>query len=246
MQSEISVMKVKAFHNQLPLQKEFLDRVQGHYDADEIIHGVYWERGKGCAIGCMVHSNQHKDLESLYGIPVWIGRLVEVLFEGMENKFSKEFVLNFAKTISKPSFLGFDNWSHVYHLLGFHILEKECKHIDHPLVKQPIHDIMILHKTEETDKEKWTAAASAAESAARSVESVESVESVAWSAWSAAWSAAESTAGSAAGSAAISAGYAAGSAAGSAAMSAGYAAGSAAEAATYKSIADKLLELLQE
>ena len=118
---------MKAFHNNLHTQQEFQTRVQGHYDADEIIHGVYWKNGKGCAIGCMIHSNNHKDLELLYGIPEWIGRLVDVLFEGMENKYSKEFVLDFTNIICRESFLGFDNWKHVFHQICIHIIFGQAK-----------------------------------------------------------------------------------------------------------------------
>ena len=169
--------KLQAFHNNSQLQQEFLDRAQGHYDADELIHGIYWEDGKGCAIGCMIHSSNHEDLESLYGIPEWLGRLVDVLFEGMENKYSKEFYLSFIKTVANPSFLGFDSWQHIYHQICLHNLEKECKNTDHPLVKQAISDIIALHRIEETDKEKWAAAETAADFAARSA-----ARSAAWSA----------------------------------------------------------------
>jgi hypothetical protein len=216
--------KLQAFHNNPQLQQEFLSRSKSHYDADELIHGVYWENGKGCAYGCMTHSRNHKDLESLYGMPEWLGRLIDVLFEGMSNKHSKKFYLDFIVTVANPSFLGFSNWQHMYHQLCIHISEKECKNIDHPLVRQAIHDIIILHKTEETDKEKWSAAESAesaawsAESAVRSAMSaVRSVRSTAWSTRSAM----------------------------SAVRSVRSTAWSTAESATYKSIADKLLELLK-
>jgi len=208
--------------------------------------------------GCMTHSANHKDLELQYGIPEWMGKLTDVLFEGMKNEHSKEFFINFVKTITRPSFLGFDNWQHIYHQLCLHILEKECKNIDHPLVKQVICDIMTLHRTEERDKEKWSAAGSAAASAgsaawsaagsaARSAGSAagsvaRSAWSAAWSAEFAAWSAAESVAWSVAGSAAESVARSAEFAAESAAKSV---AKSAAKSAAYKSIADKLLELLK-
>jgi len=277
-------MTLQAFHNNLQLQKEFLDRAQSHYDADELIHGVYWEEGKGCAYGCMTHSNNHKDLELLYGMPEWIGRVVDVLFEGMENKYSKKFYLNFIRAVAKPLFLGFDNWQHIFHQLCLHILQKECKNIDHPLVKQEICDVITLHRTEEIDQTKWAAAGYAVEYAAESTaESVEyavestagyaveyaalsagstagsTAESAAWSARSAArstaWSTAESVeyaVESAARSTAWSAGSTALSAAESAALSTALSAAlsagstrSAAESAAYKSIADKLIELLK-
>jgi len=214
---------LQAFHNNRQIQLKFFDRAQEHYNADEIIKGVYWENGKGCMVGCMVHSNNHKDLEIQYGIPEWLGRLIDILFEGMKNVHSKEFFISFVKTITKYSFLGFENWQHIYHQLCVFMLEKICKNTDNKIVVKAICDIITLHKIESKDESAWSAAESAA--------------------WSAAWSAAESAAWSAAWSAAESAAW---SAAWSAAESAAW---SVAESATRSTanyqISEKLIELLE-
>jgi len=41
-----------AFHGKPEIKEQYLARVRAHAAADEIIHGKYWEGGKGCAIGC--------------------------------------------------------------------------------------------------------------------------------------------------------------------------------------------------
>ena len=239
-----------AFKNEPKIKEKLLIQLQNHYDADEIIKGQYWEGGKGCAVGCTVHSDSHYCYELELGIPMWVAYLEDTLFEGMPNKDAKEFPLKLIKAI--PT--GFSNWQHIYHKLCIHILEKECKNTDHPLVKQAICDIITLHKGESLDKAAWGDAYSAAYSAAEFA-----AESAAWSA---AHCAAESaahcaySADSAAGSAAYSAARSARSAAYSAAhcaaeFAADHAADRAAdraysaESAAYLSIANKLIQLLE-
>jgi len=149
---------LKAFLGSEKVKEKYVKRLTEHYDRDEIIHGVYWENGKGCAVGCIIHSHNHKSFETQLGIPEWFARLLDTLFEGMINIDAKKFPLLLLKSIP----VGFDNWQHIYHKICLHIIEKECKNIDHPLVKQSIFDIINLHKTEETDVKKWLAAADAA------------------------------------------------------------------------------------
>ena len=60
-----------------------------HHDNDQIIKGVYWEKGKGCAVGCLLKSGRHIEYEVKFGIPVLLARLEDTLFEGLESKASK-------------------------------------------------------------------------------------------------------------------------------------------------------------
>lgn len=43
-----------AFHGKQSIKDKLLAQLQAHYEADEIIKGIYWENGKGCAVGCTV------------------------------------------------------------------------------------------------------------------------------------------------------------------------------------------------
>ena len=60
-----------------------------HLDNDEITKGEYWEKGKGCAVGCLLKSGNHREYEVKFGIPVLLARLEDTLFEGLESKASK-------------------------------------------------------------------------------------------------------------------------------------------------------------
>ena len=44
--------KLRAFRNDPKLKAKYLERVMAHEKADEIIQGIYWQDGKGCAVGC--------------------------------------------------------------------------------------------------------------------------------------------------------------------------------------------------
>src|ERR1700760_699343 len=78
-------MKMKAFHGKQEIKDEYLARVRLHRETDQIIKGKYWEDGKGCAVGCTIHSSNHAAYEKELGIPKVLARLEDGIFEGMEN-----------------------------------------------------------------------------------------------------------------------------------------------------------------
>ena len=91
---------MKAFHNN-PLTKEkYINRLKDHYKADEIIQGQYWENGKGCAVGCTIHSSNHLAFETELGIPKVLAKLEDEIFEGLPNELAKEFPLQFLSAIN--------------------------------------------------------------------------------------------------------------------------------------------------
>ena len=92
---------MKAFLDSPELAVKIRAQVQAHFDADEIIHGKYWENGKGCAVGCLVHSANHAEFETKLGIPKEIAYLVDGLFEALPNGIAKEFPLRIVNAI-KP------------------------------------------------------------------------------------------------------------------------------------------------
>jgi len=90
---------VIAFHGDSKIKSLYVDRVQAHAIADEIVHGTYWQHGKGCAVGCTIHSPEHRRYETELGIPMILARLEDRIFEGMQNGDSKEFPLRFISAI---------------------------------------------------------------------------------------------------------------------------------------------------
>jgi hypothetical protein len=81
-------MKTKpilAYHGKQAIKDKYLARVRAHRLADQLIHGIYWENGKGCAVGCTVHSANHARYETELGIPQKLARIEDGIFEGMNN-----------------------------------------------------------------------------------------------------------------------------------------------------------------
>ena len=63
-------------------KNKYIARVKAHAEADEIVKGTYWEYGKGCAVGCTIHSSDHDSYEKELGIPsLVIPRIVIWQFE---------------------------------------------------------------------------------------------------------------------------------------------------------------------
>ena len=75
-----------AFHNDPTIKEKYLSRVTEHERADEIVKGQYWENGKGCAVGCTIHSGNHAAYETELGIPRWMARLEDCISEVFRSK----------------------------------------------------------------------------------------------------------------------------------------------------------------
>jgi len=264
-------------------KKQFVAETIKHQKADAFVRGNYGQlyngEFKGCAVGCAIKSinnlnnidldfKNHAEYEKHLGIPEWLAKLEDTIFENVTIERSKTWPVEFAQAINQGSELDKIKASFIIYLM-----EENIKSIDacvydadkFPDVKKAIDMTRdALNQTIEAqksgDKNLILAAWSAARSAWSAAESARSAAwSAAWSAaesaWSAArsaaesaWSAAES-AESAARSAAESAWSAARSAAESAwsaAESAAESAWSAAESAAFEKHADKLLELMRD
>lgn len=105
-----------AFQNDKAVKATFLKRVTLHEKADEIIHGKYWEEGKGCAVGCTIHSSDHMAYERELGIPVALARLQDTLFEGMPNGHSKTFPRRFLEAVKVGADLSLVQWKFLHWL----------------------------------------------------------------------------------------------------------------------------------
>lgn len=92
-------MILLSFHSDPKIKAKYLKRVREHELNDEIVKGVYWENGKGCALGCSVHSADHKAYEIELGLPEWLAHLEDVLFEGLPNEEAKKFPAAFLEAI---------------------------------------------------------------------------------------------------------------------------------------------------
>ena len=216
-----------AFHGKQEIKEKYLARVLAHQKADEIIKGKYWNKGKGCAVGCTIHGSEHSRYETELGIPTWLARVEDRLFEGMSNEKAKEWPARFLKAI-KP---GVDLEQAKAPFL-ICVLESALTSFDHnknPKVAESIQAIIALWKRKDIGTKEWRAAAAAADAAA------------AYAAYAAAAADADAAA-----DAAAAAAYAAADA--DAAAAAAYAAYAAADARTAKFdyFAEELLKILRK
>jgi len=89
-----------AFHGSESLKERYLDRVERHKQADSIMQGYgYWTDGKGCAVGCTIHSAEHRDYETKLGVPAQIAHLEDQLFEEMSKQDAREWPGRFLEAI---------------------------------------------------------------------------------------------------------------------------------------------------
>jgi hypothetical protein len=95
----IPARKLIAFHGDVKVKAKYEARIHAHKLADQIIHGTYWEDGKGCAVGCTIHSDNHAEYETLLGIPRILARLEDGIFEALPNERALEWPGQFLKAI---------------------------------------------------------------------------------------------------------------------------------------------------
>ena len=83
-----------------PAKKEFyVQRMLQHAKADELVQGSAWEDGRGCFIGCTFHIYDHSKFETELGLPSWLARLSDRIFEGLSNKDAKWFAVEYYKRV---------------------------------------------------------------------------------------------------------------------------------------------------
>ena len=92
---------MRAFLNQPEVKEKYLARVNAHVRADELIHGTYWKKGKGCAVGCTVETSNepHLRYEVELGIPSWLAYLEDSMFENMSNGEAQTWPTRFLQAI---------------------------------------------------------------------------------------------------------------------------------------------------
>ena len=153
-----------AYHDNAAEKDAILEQLREHAKADELVKGYYWEKGKGCAVGCTVHGADHSLYESKFGIPQMLARLEDTIFEGLPNGEAKEWPIAFMSAIAPGADLSLVGWKFLHWLLTD---EKVNPGINHPVVKDAVKQCAdVLAPLTKGRKVDQGAAESAAESAA--------------------------------------------------------------------------------
>ena len=168
---------MEAYHGKQSKKTAIIKQLKAHAAADELIHGVGWKNGKGCAVGCTLHNYDHALYEPRFGIPRSLAYLEDAIFEGLSPEAAQAWPVRFMGSIAPGADLSLVQWRFLHWLLTDNSVNPG---ITHPLVKDAVSQCAALMKKladgEKIEDSAWSAAQSAAES----------VQSAAWSAWSAA------------------------------------------------------------
>jgi hypothetical protein len=173
---------MQAYHNDQTIKENLINQLQAHYDADEIIKGVYWKDGKGCSIGCAIHSDDHKLYEEKFNIPEWMAILQDSIFEGLPNDKAKEWPILFSKSINLGSNL--ENIKIPFLIFVIESVIDKFNHDEFPDVKKAIDSVLHILKNNPNDK---NAVRDVTRAAWAAVRAADSADSAAWAADSAAW-----------------------------------------------------------
>jgi pyruvate/2-oxoglutarate dehydrogenase complex dihydrolipoamide acyltransferase (E2) component len=247
---------MQAFRNDPKIKAKYLRRVRAHAKADEIIHGKYWEGGRGCAVGCTIHSGNHQAYEDELGIPKALAHLEDTLFEGQHNGDAKQFPARFISAIRVGADLSKVQFQFLHWLLTEELavrddpavmaIVKECADVLEPATRGLPIDLNRARNAAAAAAAGAAEAVWAAAAAAAAAEAVWAAEAASRAAAAMTW-VARAAAAAAAGAAEavwVEAVWAAGAAGAAEAVWA--AAAAAAAAAACKRMADKLIELLSK
>ncbi len=215
-----------AYHNDPALKAKLLADLQAHADADRLVKGQYWENGKGCAVGCTLHSlgakgnaSNHAEYETRLGIPQALARLEDTIFEGLPNADAMRWPMRFSSAISPGADLSLVVWKWLHWLLMDGLPRVNDMAVT-AVIKQCADVLVPLTRGEPVDRH---AAAAAARAAAAYAAAEAAADAAAWAAGAAARAARAAT---------------------DAAARAARAADAAADV-KYQLMADKLIELLE-
>src|SRR5579863_3482884 len=118
-----------AYHSDKKTKAAILRQLRAHAKADEIVKGKYWQDGKGCAVGCTVHSDQHAEYEVRFGIPQALARLEDTIFEGLPNARAKEWPVAFMSVIKPGADLSRIHWQFLHWTLTDERVNPGIRHL---------------------------------------------------------------------------------------------------------------------
>ena len=133
-----------------------------HREAGKMVRGIFWEKGRGCAIGCTIHGYDHESYENELGMPAWLAHVKSNMFECMSDERHLDFPVLFLDSIP----VGFDDWDSVYHDFCAFILRDICRYdgTEHPELAAAMDSVVRLYdEWSEADGGDWAEAAEEAE-----------------------------------------------------------------------------------
>jgi hypothetical protein len=155
---------LQAFHNDQTIKDKYIARVEAHEKADRIVRGTGWDGERGGAVGCTLENYDPSRYPVELGIPEWLARVEDTLFEGMSAKKASTWPRLFLSAITPG-----DNLERIKAPFLIMVLESTLTAFDHdkfPDVKSAVDGSIALWKRDDIGSAAWTTAAEAAVRAA--------------------------------------------------------------------------------
>jgi len=141
-----------------------------HRTQDLLIKGQFWDGHKGCSVGCFVKTEEqpHAKLAEITGMPEYMHRLQDTLFEGLPEEICYHWSERFFK--AAPVGLPHEEYDlkvrNPFLVVVLKSTLETFNHNENPKVKEAIDTVIKLYEDGETDLTKFKAAAAAANAAA--------------------------------------------------------------------------------
>ena len=122
-------------------------------DADNLIRGVGWDEGKGCAVGCTLENYDHSQYPIELGIPEWLARVEDTLFEGMSFEKSKTWPKDFLEAINVGADL--EKAKAPFLIIVLKSTLDTFNHSQYPEVKNAIDESILLWQRDDIGSDDW-------------------------------------------------------------------------------------------
>ena len=86
---------MKAYHSDQAVKDKYVNRMLAHIKADELVAGETGMYGKGCAVYCTLDVYDHSRFPTELGIPEWLARVYDTIYEGVPNAEKQKFAIDF-------------------------------------------------------------------------------------------------------------------------------------------------------
>lgn len=127
---------MRAYYGDPTIKEKYLARVAAHRAAGELLQGYgYWRDGKGCAVGCTIHSSDVVVYEDELYIPQILASFKDVIFEGLAYNLAQEWPERFLSAIKLGQDLSGVGWRLLHWLLTNKTITPG---INHPIVAEAV------------------------------------------------------------------------------------------------------------
>lgn len=170
---------LRAFHGDPAIKEKYVNRLREHRRLENLIQGTGWKDGKGCAVGCTLEKFDHKSFEDELGLPEWLARLEDSLFESLPKGEAEQFAEDLLCAIPVGA-----NIEPVRHQLAIARIEQALILLEgnnEPYANECRNALALVKAWNQGELSGVSSESDAAESAAESA--TRSAEAVAWSAY---------------------------------------------------------------